>query len=127
MSPRDVISRLVKRLLALLMMLTMTLVSATSVAAAVCQHRNAQEHAAALNGDDGQAAAEARAEDMARAHNGKNSEAVDFGAFAFAAFILPAPSTDVPAPPADPLPLRPASSAAPAGRVIAPLLEPPAA
>jgi len=109
------------------MMLTMPLVSATSVAAAVCQHRSAQEHAAALNGDDDREAAVARGEDMAKAHEGKSSEAVDFGAFAFAAFVLPASASSFSAPQASALRPRLPDLAALPSRVIAPLLEPPAA
>ena len=49
---------LVQRLLTLMMMIAMAFVSSTSVAAALCGHRDAQQHQAALHDADAQVAEE---------------------------------------------------------------------
>lgn len=71
------------------MMLAMTIVSATSVAAAMCAHRNADEHAAALASVDWQTAADAHLEEAAGTAVSKQGALADAGAFSIPAFILP--------------------------------------
>jgi hypothetical protein len=117
----------VKRVVSMLMVLMMTIVSATSVAAAMCAHKNADEHIAALASDDAGTAAGAHLEDTAGAAVSKKGALADAGAFSIHAFILPDAST-TPRLTDRPLALPRAPDAAKIPRASGPpLLEPPAA
>ena len=117
----------VRRLLTFLMMMTLTIVSGTSIAAAMCQHQNAQEHAVALHGDDKGSAAVAQLEDTAGSVLSKRGALADAGAFSLPAFIIPDTSAEVRFSGTELQPLRPADVAKLASLSIAPLLEPPSA
>jgi hypothetical protein len=80
---------IVQRLLSLLLMIALAFVSSTSVAAAICGHRDAQQHEAALHDGDQQVAAVAELEEAAGAVAAKQGTLADAGAFALPAFILP--------------------------------------
>lgn len=80
---------LVRRLLTLMLMSLLAFVSSTSVAAALCGHQDAQQHAAALIGNDRMDAAKAHLEEAAGALAAKKGFLADAGAFALPAFILP--------------------------------------
>jgi Na+-transporting NADH:ubiquinone oxidoreductase subunit NqrC len=83
---------MVQRLLSLMLMIALTFVSSTSVAAAICGHRDAQQHEAALHDRDAQVAAAAELEEAAGALAAKQGTLADAGAFALPAFILPSAS-----------------------------------
>ena len=115
------------RLLTLLMMITLMIVSGTSLAAAMCQHRDAVEHAALLHGDNREAAAVAQLEEAAGSVASKQGRLVDAGAFSLPAVILPSSSLALASPADLRAHLRPVNAAKMTGRSIRPLLEPPAA
>ena len=110
-----------------MLMTVLAFVSSTSVAAALCGHQDAQQHQAALDGGDKQAAAAAQLEEAAGAHAAKKTTLADAGSFALPAFILPFASLA--------LEHLPGTQALTLGRDAAkvtslarpPLLEPPAA
>ena len=117
----------VRRLLTLLMMITLTIAGGTSVASALCRHQSAQDHAAALHGNDSKAAAIAQLEEMAGAVAAKKSAAVDAASLSLPPFTLPAPANSFDHFVARPAHGRPADAAMLASLSVAPLLEPPAA
>jgi hypothetical protein len=117
----------VRHILALLMMITLTVVSGASTAAALCSHQNAQAHAAALEHADAHVAAAARLEDSAAANSAKRALMVDAGAFSLPAFILP-PGMASPRPAAaEPFRPRPPDAAKLARGSFPPPLRPPSA
>ena len=73
-------------------MTALAFVSSTSVAAALCGHQDAQQHAAALSSGDAQVAAAAELEEAAGAVASKQGALADAGAFALPAFVLPSSS-----------------------------------
>jgi hypothetical protein len=109
------------------MVITLTVVSGGSTAAALCSHQNAQAHAAALHDSDEHVAATARAEDSAAANAAKRALLVDTGAFSLPAFILPAPLAAPVFASAEPLRPRPLDAAKHARTSIPPPLKPPSA
>lgn len=117
----------VRRLLTLILITALSFVSSTSVAAALCGHRDAQAHQAALHGGDRQVAAAAQLEEAAGALTAKKGTLADAGSFALPAFVLPSSSLA-------PVLAAARQAPAPAGDAvkiarwpIPPLLEPPAA
>jgi len=117
----------VRRLLTLVMMTVLAFVSSSSVAAALCRHQDAQQHAAALHGDDQQEAAEAQLEDAAGAFSMKKGALADAGAFALPAFILPPSSLGLEQSSEGQAIALGRNAPKVTGREPAPLLEPPAA
>ena len=79
----------VQRLFSFLMILMMSVVSATSVAAAMCAHQSADHHVAALLSADADIAAGAHLEEAAGAAVSKKGAMADAGAFSISAFLLP--------------------------------------
>ena len=116
-----------RRLLTLLLMITLTVVSGSSVAAAMCSHQNAQAHAAALHGSGLRGAAVAQMEEAAGKLASKKGALADAGSFSLPAFIMPDGAVPVPLAPTDLTRPRPADAAKIASLSIPPLLEPPAA
>jgi hypothetical protein len=117
----------VRRLLTLMLMTALAFVSSTSVAAALCGHQDAQQHQAALDGGDEQAAAEAQLEEAAGALAAKKTTLADAGSFALAAFILPCSSLALGHLPAKQALTLGRDAAKVTGLAPRPLLEPPAA
>lgn len=117
----------VRRLLTLMLMTAMAFVSGSSVAAALCQHQDAQQHQAALYGENEAEAAAAQLEEAAGAFKAKQATSIDAGSFALPAFVLPSSSIALDRSTEE----QALTLAGDAPRVpslaIAPLLEPPAA
>jgi Na+-transporting NADH:ubiquinone oxidoreductase subunit NqrC len=118
---------MVQRLLTLMMMIAIAFVSSTSVAAALCGHRDAQQHQAALHDGDAQVAAAAQLEEAAGAVAAKQGTLVDAGAFALPAFILPSTFPGIERMSARQAPALGQDAAKVASLAPRPLLEPPAA
>lgn len=115
------------RLLSLLMILALVLTNGASVAAAVCQHADAQAHASALLSVDAETAADAQAEDRAARNALQKGTLVDAAAVQLAGFMLP-PEVAVPAPVrTEPIKRHAADERVLANRAVSPLLEPPLA
>ncbi len=115
------------RLLSLLLVFALVLTNGAVVPAALCQHADAQAHAAALQSSDVGAASAALAEETAAVESSKKNSLAQAAAVQLAGFMLPAD-------PALPLPAGHESSATHATEPIAlssltinPLLEPPLA
>ena len=117
----------VHRFFAFLMMITLTVVSGGSTAAALCSHQNAQAHAAALEHADAHVAAAARLEDSAASTAAKRALLVDTGAFSLPAFILPAGVASPRLASTEPLRPRPPDAAKLARGSLPPPLRPPSA
>lgn len=109
------------------MMIVLSVGSASSVAAAVCQHESAQAHAAALQSHDGKAASDARMEDAARAFTSKSGLGGNAGWAAVPMYMLP--PTIAAVPPVQVAVLRPRPPDAPdlPSLSLPPLLKPPTA
>jgi hypothetical protein len=117
----------VQRLLTLMLMIALAFVSSTSMAAALCGHQDAQQHAAALVSNDQQVVVTAQLEEAAGELADKQGTLADASSFALPAFILPA-STFAPRPQTDKQPLSLGLDARKVtGLSPPPLLEPPAA
>jgi hypothetical protein len=116
-----------QRLLLLLVMLAFGLTQAAAAPMAVCQHSDADAHAAALESDDAETAAAASHEEDAASAAGKRGVPTDAGGSAIGSIILPTgPAVPAAGEPAG-APRRPSEVLLPSGRVIAPLLDPPLA
>lgn len=113
----------VRRVLTVLLMIALTVVSGSSLAAAMCGHKDAQAHAAALRDGD----ADAQLEDSKAFAASKRSMPIDAGAFSLPAFILPAPPVGLDFAAAEPLRVRPRDARLPVQPSIEPPLRPPAA
>ncbi|QAY75320.1 hypothetical protein ETR14_01320 [Sphingosinicella sp. BN140058] len=113
------------RLLTLLTLLALIFANSAAVASVLCQHGDAQAHAAALQSDDAAAASEARSEDRAERTISDLASLADAAAASLAGYALP------PEPISVPLRLRalehdqPGDAAPLSGRSISPMLEPP--
>jgi hypothetical protein len=117
----------VRRLLTFLLINVIVFVSGTSVAAAVCQHRDAQQHVAALHGEDELVAAAAQLEEAAGNVAAAKGMMADTASFSLPAFILPSAAVH-PGPSGAPEALSLGRNAAKvASLALPPLLEPPAA
>jgi hypothetical protein len=115
-----------RRLLTLMLMTALAFVSSTSVAAALCSHQDAQQHAAALASGDERVAAVAQLEDAAGALAAKKGAPVDASSFALSAFILPPSSLTLDHVAAKQPPTLGRDAAMMRGLAPQPLLEPPA-
>lgn len=113
--------------MSLLLMMALTFVSGTALAAAMCAHPDAQAHIAALHGEDDTEAFHAQSEETAAQSVSKMGTLGDAGSFSLAAFILPDPLGLSGWIAADPAPVRPPDAAKLARSSWPPLLEPPAA
>lgn len=113
------------RFLTFLILLALTFSNSAAVASVLCQHGDAQAHAAALQSHDAASAAEARSEDTAERSISDLASLADAAAASLAGYALP------PEPISVPLHLRTlqhghAGEVAPlSGRAISPMLEPP--
>jgi hypothetical protein len=113
-----------RRLLLLLLMLTLSVTNGAAVAAAVCEHRDARAHQAALASSDLEIAADAHHEEAAAAAAEKKAGLADAAAVQLAGFLQPAePAFAVPA--AVAMTLRPGDAARLSHRTTRPLLTPP--
>jgi hypothetical protein len=115
-----------RRLLILLLMLTLSVSNGAAVAAALCEHVDARAHAAALQSSDQGIAAEAHHEETAAAAVDKKAAFGDAAAAQLAGFLQPAePALNLPA--ASEMPLRPGEAVRLSHRDTLPLLDPPLA
>jgi hypothetical protein len=108
------------------MIVTLLIGHSSSVAAAICKHQDAHEHALARESLDAGIAAVPLAEEAAAAHSKKSSQAPS-NAIHWPTDLLPATLPTVPFRVAEPLRLRPADQAPLASASVRPLLEPPSA
>lgn len=114
------------RLLAILMIVTLLIGHSSSVAAAICKHQDAHEHALARESRDATVAAIPLAEEAAAAHSKKTSQSSS-NAIHWPTDLLPATLPAVPFRMAEPPRFPPAGQAPLASASIRPLLEPPPA
>jgi hypothetical protein len=115
----------VTRIFAILMIVAMLIGHSSSVAAAICEHQDAHEHAMARESRDASVAAVPLAEEAAA--QSKKSSPTSSNAIHWPTDLLPATLPVVPFRTAEPLRLRPAGQTPLASASIRPLLEPPAA
>lgn len=108
------------------MMTMIVLVNGTSFAAAMCVHRDAADHAAALGAEDSAVAAKAHAEDAAGSVAAKRGTLADAGSLMLPAFLLPAGADALREHVRSAAPRMYADDLTMPGRGVAPLLEPPA-
>ena len=118
--------RRLTRFLALLMILTLVVGHGSSVAAAVCRHQDAHEHALARQSPDARVAAVPLAEEAAAANSKKAGQSPS-SAIHWPADLLPATLPVVPLRIVEPVRLRPAGQIPLASASVRPLLEPPSA
>lgn len=116
----------VRRLLTLMLVTVLTFVSSTSVAAALCGHQDAQQHEAALSGEDRLDAAQAHLEEAAGDLAAKKGTVADAGSFALPAFILPLNTPDLQPWPQDQALKHGGDASRVTGLAPPPLLRPPA-
>ncbi|MDB5671118.1 MAG: hypothetical protein JWO25_2077 [Alphaproteobacteria bacterium] len=116
-----------KCFLSLLMIVTLVIGHGSSVAAAICQHRTAGEHAMARASHDGRIAARALSEEAAANVNGKKAAPADTGASAGPTDMLPPIKLVAPLRTIDPILRRLTDAPSLAGTSHRPLLEPPTA
>lgn len=115
-----------RRLLSLLMIVTIAFANGATASAALCRHGSAHEHAAALMSANAAAVSEAQSEDAAAAAV-KAAARADAAALTLGVYIAP-PEYAALVPPAERAALaRPADEAMRAGRAPPPLLQPPSA
>jgi hypothetical protein len=107
------------------MIVTLLIGHSSSVAAAICKHQDAHEHALARESRDAGVAAVPLAEEAAAAQSKKTSQTPS-SAIHWPTDLLPAILPSVPFRVTEPLRLRPAGQAPLASASIQPLLEPPA-
>jgi hypothetical protein len=98
----------------------------SSVAAAICRHQDAHEHALARQSSDPGVAAIPLAEEAAAANSKKAGQSPS-GPIHWAADLLPTTLPVVPLRIVEPVRLRPASQVPLASSSVPPLLEPPTA
>jgi hypothetical protein len=118
--------RRLTRLLALSLILTLVVGHGSSVAAAICRHQDAHEHALARQSSDAGVAAVPLAEEAAAASSKKAGQSPS-SAIHWPADLLPATLPVVPLRTVEPVRLRPASQIPLASSSVPPLLEPPTA
>ncbi|CAA9532742.1 MAG: hypothetical protein AVDCRST_MAG23-1180 [uncultured Sphingosinicella sp.] len=117
----------VAKLISLLIMLALAVTNSSAVAAAACQHVDAQAHAVALQSSDPDVAATAADEEAAAAEANNKSTLAKAGAVQLAGFLLPsAPAISAPrsVEALSRAPIRPEPLPS---RTVSPLLEPPLA
>lgn len=115
-----------RRLLALLLMLSLAVTNGAAVAAAACEHVDAGAHAAALLDSDLGIAAGAHHEEAAAAAADRKAALADAAAGQLAGFLRPADPV-LPVPFAAAMPLRPGDGLRLSHRDTEPLLNPPLA
>ena len=108
------------------MIVTLLIGHSSSVAAAICKHQDAHEHALARESRDASVAAVPLAEEAAATHS-KKSPQTPGSAIHWPTDLLPATLPAVPFRLAEQLRLRPGDQAPLASASIRPLLEPPSA
>ena len=109
------------------MILTLAIAHGSSVAAAICQHQDAHEHALARESRDPRVAAVPIAEEAAAAAESKKAPQSSSNSIHWPTDLLPATLPVVPFRLVEPIRLKPAGQAALASASIPPLLEPPSA
>ena len=114
------------RFLALLMIVTLVIGHGSSVAAAICQHQDAHEHALARESRDARVAAIPLAEEAAAADSKKAGQSPS-SSIHWPTDLLPATLPAVPFRVIEPVRLRPAGQIPLASASVRPLLEPPSA
>jgi hypothetical protein len=117
----------VRRLLTLLMLLSLVVGQGTSLAASICQHRSLREHIAARQGPDRNAAATALAEEAAASVAGKKGALGGGGVAAGPVLTLPPAAFAMPVRVAEPVRVRIVDEPPLAGTSVRPLLQPPSA
>jgi hypothetical protein len=117
----------VQRVVTFLLMIALTVVSGSSLAAAMCAHGDAQAHAAALRNGDADIANAAHLEDSKASSGSRRTMPVDAGAFSLPTFILPAPLAASDPTAAEPMPVGHRDARLAAQASVAPPLRPPAA
>jgi hypothetical protein len=110
-----------------MMMMTLTLISGTSIAIAMCRHQGAQMHIVALQDSDRNVAAEAHLEEAAASAASKRGTLADAGALSLPAFIIPDPVGPVASLAGGAIRWRPARTERATSWSVDPLLRPPAA
>ena len=110
-----------------MMIVVMLFAHSSSVAASICRHQDAHEHALARESADASIAAVTLAEDAAVAAKGKKASQSSNSNIQSPTDLLPASLPLLPSRAIDRPKLRPADQAALASASIRPLLEPPAA
>jgi hypothetical protein len=115
------------RLLTILMIVALVIAHGSSVAAAVCHHQDAHEHALARQSRDPKVAAVSLAEDAAGAVDSKKASQSASNSIQWPTDLLPVTLPAFLSRPVEPIRLRPADQAALASASIRPLLEPPSA
>ncbi len=115
------------RLLTLLMIVVLVAANGSTVASAICRHRDASEHAMARQSRDAKVAAVALSEEAAAGVASKNGALGSSASLSLPAYIVP--EAAVPPAPRAAEPARSPQAEAPPlpGRSIRPLLEPPVA
>jgi hypothetical protein len=113
-------------LLKLMMVLAIVVGNGSSVAAAICQHRNASEHALARASRDAKVAAAALTEETAASVNAKKGSPGNSNSTAPSDMLAPA-SLMIPPRSLEPLRLRARDAPILAGTSLPPLLRPPLA
>ena len=109
------------------MIFTLVIGHGSSVAAAICRHQDAHEHALARESRDPIVAAVPLAEEAAAADVAKKSSQPASSSIHWPMDLLPATLPGVPLRLVEPMRLRPGEQAALASARIPPLLEPPSA
>jgi hypothetical protein len=117
----------VKFFLSLLMIVILVVGHGSSVAAAICQHGNAGNHAAARASLDGKVSARALTEEAAASADAKKGAVSDAGAAPGPADMLPPLKLVAPLRTIEPIRRRPTDPLALLGTSLRPLLEPPSA
>ena len=115
------------RFLTIFMILALVIAHGSSVAAAVCHHQNAHEHALARASRDAKVAAVPLAEEAAAAVDSKKGSSSAAASIHSPVEMLPAAMPAVPFRAAERIRLRPADQAALASASVRPLLQPPSA
>lgn len=113
------------RLLSLLMIFALVVTQGSAMAAAVCRHENAQEHALARTSPDRAVAAVSLREDAAAAAASKKASHSDNGAGHWPPQLLPPKAEQPPLRTVERARLRPTPQRALSSTAFPPLLEPP--
>jgi hypothetical protein len=113
------------RLLTLMMILMLVLVHGSSVAAAICRHRNGGEHVAALHSLDLGIRAKAHNEETAANATSRKGAPADSVSVSWPSDMLPATSLPVPFRAREAVERHPVEGPVLVGASIRPLLEPP--
>jgi len=115
----------VRRVLTFLLLLVLVATNGTAVATVLCQHQDAQAHAAALQSEVASDVAEAAGEETAAKTAGKKAAGADASASLLAAYMLPPSSPSLAPGASDAVAQFAMEGAVPPGRLVEPLLRPP--